>query len=167
MRTFAIKLIIALLTFSCGLGLTQLISPSHPTLKIATENPALLHELIEAEAIWQQALLNDDAVLLDRILADDFVNIDPYGDTDAKAAYSRLVIEPQRYRLSAVSFDEPRLLIAERQNEARLEIGKTLVIRNWGTLHLRDVDTLRKENGRWRFVGSDSTQNPFTFNGKD
>src|SRR5262245_37381482 len=128
---------------------TAPISTAAPAVA-STENVAEVLTKIEND--WIEAALKHDPAMVERILADDFVAIEPNGKTSMKA---QIVdgTKPGGYTAEALSIDDVKVrvfgdtaVVTYGQSEKSLNQGKDLSGRSVWT------DVFVKRNGRWQIV---------------
>jgi uncharacterized protein (TIGR02246 family) len=146
---------------------TAINPPSQPAVATASAAPQPTatsgSSASEEEAVlsfereWTEAMIGKDAAALDRILADDFTEIDPMGMTHTKEAALA----------NAKSGDLVFESFTPRDMKARV-YGDTAVVTGLSTVKgthkgqdisgdYRFTDTLVKRNGRWQAVASQAT----------
>jgi|SRR5271154_5565155 len=112
------------------------------------------HYIIESERQWAASVANGDATVVERILADDFVGVDPDGSLYEKA------------KMVSGTREAPKYYISNHLNEVKVRFyGDTAVAQgneSWeqrtGTpKHGRFVwtDTWIKRNGKWQIVAAE------------
>jgi ketosteroid isomerase-like protein len=110
--------------------------------------------IIESERLWAESVANGDASVVERILADDFVGVDPDGSLYEKA------------KMVSGTREAPKYYISNHLNEVKVRFfGDTAVAQgneSWeqrkGTpKHGRFVwtDTWIKRNGKWQIVAAE------------
>ncbi|MGD9502873.1 MAG: nuclear transport factor 2 family protein [Methyloceanibacter sp.] len=111
--------------------------------------------IIESERQWAETLTNGDATVLERILADDFLGIDPDGNLYEKA------------KMVADTREAPKEFVSSRLNDVKVRFfgddtavaqGNESWVRRTGTpLRGRFVwtDTWVLRNGKWQIVASE------------
>jgi len=108
----------------------------------------------ESERQWAESVANGDATVVERILADDFLGVDPDGSLYEKAA------------MVAGTRDAPKEFISNHLNDVKVRFfGDTAVaqgneswVRRTGTpLRGRFVwtDTWIRRNGKWQIVAAE------------
>ena len=112
------------------------------------------HYIVESERQWAESVANGDASVVERILADDFVGVNPDGSLYEKA------------KMVADTRDAPKYYISNHLNEVKVRFyGDTAVaqgneswVQRTGTpKHGRFVwtDTWNKRNGKWQIVAAE------------
>ncbi|MEJ7712246.1 MAG: nuclear transport factor 2 family protein [Pyrinomonadaceae bacterium] len=108
---------------------------------------------------WHIARMANDQATLERLTADEFINIDQYGQRTTKSEYIGFIMQ-ERYARQSYSYNNARLLISDG-NTAIMELDKV-----WcdsvHKVHFRDIDTfVRQQDGQWKVTASDSASYPF------
>ena len=110
--------------------------------------------IVESERQWAESVANGDASVVERILADDFLGVDPDGNLYEKA------------KMVAYMREAPKEFISNHLNDVKVRFfGDTAVaqgdeswVRRTGTpLRARFVwaDTWILRNGKWQIVASE------------
>lgn len=110
--------------------------------------------IIESERAWAESVATGDASVVERILADDFVGVDPQGRHYDK---SKMVSETS---------EAPKYFISNHANEIKVRFyGDTAVAQGDETWERRNGDVLRgrfvwtdtwvKRNGKWQIVAAE------------
>jgi ketosteroid isomerase-like protein len=118
------------------------------------EGATIQHRGQESESQWAESVANGDASVVERILADDFLGVDPDGNFYEKA------------KMVADTREAPKEFISNHLNDVKVRFfGDTAVaqgneswVRRTGTpLHARFVwtDTWILRNGKWQIVASE------------
>ena len=148
------RLSVAVLTFIIGFGVTSLRNTFYPpTLNIGGETP-LLTELMAVEEDWHQASVRHERPILERVLADEFTNIDQCSQQTDKVQFIRMTMG-EYIRGAAYSFDNPQVQ-SSTPDKVTIEIGKTWMAPGYGNYHFRDIDTFIRRDGRWQVASSDT-----------
>ena len=112
------------------------------------------HYIRESERQWAESVANGDASVVERILADDFLGVDPDGNFYEKA------------KMVADTREAPKEFISNRLNDVKVRFfgdaavaqGDESWVRRTGTpLRARFVwtDTWILRNGKWQIVASE------------
>jgi ketosteroid isomerase-like protein len=96
-------------------------------------------DILQVEDQWDQALKSGDTASLDRLLADDYVFVDPSGQTLSKAQ------EIARYRSGEVKFTS----LATSDRKVIVYIGGAIVT---GTVSVKGRHKKEDISGEYRFV---------------
>ena len=110
--------------------------------------------IIESEQAWTESVATGDSSVVERILADDFVGVDPKGSIYDK---SRMVSETR---------DAPKYFVSNHANEIKVRFyGNPAVAQGDETWERRSGDPLRgrfvwtdtwvKRNGKWQIVAAE------------
>jgi len=110
--------------------------------------------IVESERQWAQSVATGDTTVLERILADDFVGIDPIGTFYDKAA----MISHTR--------EAPKYFVSNHANEIKVRFyGDTAVAQGSETWERRSGEPLRgrfvrtdtwvRRNGNWQIVAAE------------
>ena len=110
--------------------------------------------IVESERQWAESVANGDASVVERILADDFVGVDPDGSLYEKA------------KMVSGTREAPKYYVSNHLNEVKVRFyGDTAVaqgneswVQRTGTpKHGRFVwtDTWIKRNGKWQIVAAE------------
>ncbi|MEJ7617674.1 MAG: nuclear transport factor 2 family protein [Pyrinomonadaceae bacterium] len=160
MWTCLLRLTIALLTFSFGVGFTNLVSSS-PQAQVfnSAKNAAIISELLAVEKDLHVARIENDRTTLERLLADDFINIDQFGRQTNKSGYIGFVMK-ERFARESYTTGVPTLVSGDDET-VTIEIDKIWWDQQSGTVHFRDIDTFTRQNGHWQMLASDSVTFPF------
>lgn len=107
----------------------------------------------ESEAQWAKSVATGDASALERILADDFVGVDPKGNFYDKA------------QMISDTREAPKYFVSNRLDEVKIRFyGKTIAVAQGSeTWERRDgkrgrfvwTDTWIRRNGRWQIVAAE------------
>lgn len=159
MWTGLLRLTIALLTFTIGVGLTNLSPGYKQQTAISIYEQALVSELLAAEDALHAARLANDPVALERWLAEEFINIDQYGQRTDKAGYIGFVMK-ERYPRENYTAGVPTI-VSRNGETVTIEVDKIWWDKRSGRVHFRDIDTFIRRNGQWRMLASDSATYPF------
>lgn len=115
---------------------------------------AVEQELLQLKLDWGKAYVQRDAVLLDRILADDFVVV------DADGAAATKMQEMADFKSSSVKYE------SSNYDDATVRVyGDTAIVSGRGTvkgrgktqafhMQYRSTNVFVKRNGRWQAVAS-------------
>ncbi len=109
--------------------------------------------LISIKRQWAEAIIASDPEANRRILADEFVNTDPQGQTTNREQFIQQLGQPSPG--ATYSIDEPRL-ISHNPTTAIMTYVVTFKYRG-NTQRIRDTDTFVKRDGRWQIVSSASS----------
>lgn len=160
MWTGLLRLTIALLTFTAGVGLTNLAPGGKTqTSTISLREHALVSELIAAEDALHAARLANDRAALQHVLADEFINIDQYCVRSDEAGFIRFVLR-ERFPRESYTASVPTL-VHHDGDKATIEVDKIWWDARSGRVHFRDIDTFVRRDGRWQMLYSDSASHPF------
>jgi ketosteroid isomerase-like protein len=110
--------------------------------------------IIESERAWAESVATGDSSVIERILAEDFVGVDPKGRTYDK---SRMVSETR---------EAPKYFVSNHANEIKVRFyGDTAVAQGDETWERRSgdpprgwfvwTDTWVKRNGKWQIVAAE------------
>jgi hypothetical protein len=110
--------------------------------------------IIESEQGWAESVATGDSSVVERILADDFVGVDPQGRAYDK---TKMVSETR---------DAPKYFVSNHANEIKVRFyGNTAVAHGDETWVRRSGDPLRgrfvwtdtwvKRNGKWQIVAAE------------
>ena len=108
--------------------------------------------ILESERQWAESVATGDTSTIERILADDFIGVDPKGRSYAK----QQMIDETR--------DAPKYFVSNRLNDVKLRFyGKTAVAQGSETWEKRTgergrfvwTDTWLERNGRWQIVAAE------------
>ena len=163
MYQYLARIVLAVMTFSLGVGATDalraLTKAPRQLIFVTAHDAALLSELMQIEAEWHEAQAQGDRHVMNRLLADEFTNIDPFGEETTRAQFVPLVVRGkvwnQNYELGLPEIVE---MGADRVS---IELDKTWSAPGYHKLHFRDIDTFIKRDGRWQVIRSDSAQYPY------
>lgn len=160
MWTCLMRLTIALLTFSFGVGLAGLLSPDpQKQVLVSAKNAAIVSELLAVEDDLHVARIKNDRATLEQLLADEFINIDQLGRQSDKSGYIGFVMKEQ-YARESYSSGVPTV-VGNDGETVTIEIDKIWWDQRSGTLHFRDIDTFTRQNGHWQLIASDSATFPY------
>ncbi len=109
--------------------------------------------LLSLKRQWTEAIINADVAANERILANEFVNTDPQGQTVDRATFIGALGQPAPG--ATYTIDEPRLI-----NHSPTSAIMTYIIaikHQRRTERWRDTDTFVKRDGRWQIVSSASS----------
>jgi ketosteroid isomerase-like protein len=117
--------------------------------------------IVESERQWAESVATGDTTALERILADDFVGVDPKG---------RVYDKP---KMIADTKEAPKYFLSNRLNQVRVKFyGDTAVAQGDETFERRSgepkrgrfvwIDTWVKRNGRWQIVAAEDVISPET-----
>ncbi len=109
--------------------------------------------LISIKRQWAEAIIASDPEANRRVLADEFVNTDPQGQTTNREQFIQQLGQPSPG--ATYSIDEPRL-ISHSPTTAIMTYIVTFKYRG-DTQRIRDTDTFVKREGRWQIVSSASS----------
>jgi ketosteroid isomerase-like protein len=115
--------------------------------------------IIESERQWAESVATGDASVVERILADDFVGVDPKGRLYDKAT----MVSDTR--------DAPNYFVSNRANEIKVRFyGDAAVAQGSETWERRTGDPLRgrfvwtdtwlRRNGKWQIVAAEDLVAP-------
>jgi ketosteroid isomerase-like protein len=115
--------------------------------------------IIESERQWAESVATGDASVVERILADDFVGVDPKGRLYDKAT----MVSDTR--------DAPNYFVSNRANEIKVRFyGDAAVAQGSETWERRTGDLLRgrfvwtdtwlRRNGKWQIVAAEDLVAP-------
>jgi ketosteroid isomerase-like protein len=115
--------------------------------------------IIESERQWAESVATGDASVVERILADDFVGVDPKGRLYDKAT----MVSDTR--------EAPNYFVSNRANEIKVRFyGDTAVAQGSETWERRTGDPLRgrfvwtdtwlRRNGKWQIVAAEDLVAP-------
>ena len=115
--------------------------------------------IIESERQWAESVATGDASVVERILADDFVGVDPKGRLYDKAT------------MVSDTHDAPNYFVSNRANEIKVRFyGDTAVAQGSETWERRTGDPLRgrfvwtdtwlRRNGKWQIVAAEDLVAP-------
>ena len=109
--------------------------------------------LISIKRQWCEAIIASDPEANRRVLADEFVNTDPRGQTTNREQFIQQLGQPSPG--ATYSIDEPRLI----SNNLTTAIMTYIVTFKYKgeTQRIRDTDTFVKREGRWQIVSSASS----------
>ena len=110
--------------------------------------------IIESERQWAESVASGDASVVERILADDFVGVDPKGRLYDKA------------KMVSDTRDAPKYFVSNHANEVKVRFyGDTAVAQGSETWERRTGDPLRgrfvwtdtwlRRNGKWQIVAAE------------
>ena len=108
--------------------------------------------IIESERQWAESVASGDSTVIERILADDFVGVDPKGGIYDKA---KMVSETR---------DAPKYFVSNHVNEVKVRFyGDTAVAQGNETWQRHSgeggrfvwTDTWIRRNGRWQIVAAE------------
>jgi len=110
--------------------------------------------IIESERAWAESVATGDASVVERILADDFVGVDPKGRLYDK---SKMVSDTR---------EAPKYFVSNHANEIKVRFyGDTAVAQGDETWERRSGDPLRgrfvwtdtwiRRNGKWQIVAAE------------
>jgi ketosteroid isomerase-like protein len=144
MRTFVVSLI-ALAFWSCA---------SNESRRAEDER-----YIIESERQWAESVATGDASVVERILADDFIGVDPKGRLYDKA------------KMVSDTRDGAKYFLSNRANEIKVRFyGDTAVAQGSETWERRSGDPLRgrwvwtdtwiRRNGKWQIVAAEDLTAP-------
>ncbi len=109
--------------------------------------------LISIKRQWAEAIIASDPEANRRILADEFVNTDPQGQTTNREQFIQQLGQPSPG--ATYSIDEPRLI---SHNPAAAIMTYIVTFKYQGnSQRIRDTDTFVKRDGRWQIVSSASS----------
>ena len=108
--------------------------------------------IVESERQWAESVATGDTSALDRILADDFVGVDPKGKSYKKA------------EMIAETRNAPKYFISNHLNEVKVRFyGDSAVAQGFETWERRSgergrfvwTDTWVRRNGQWQIVAAE------------
>ncbi|HTG52119.1 MAG TPA: nuclear transport factor 2 family protein [Candidatus Tectomicrobia bacterium] len=108
--------------------------------------------IVESERQWAESVATGDTSAIERILADDFVGVDPKGHLYTK----RQMIDDTR--------NAPKYFVSNRLNDVKVRFyGTTAIAQGSETWGKRSgergrfvwTDTWLKRNGRWQIVAAE------------
>lgn len=111
----------------------------------------------EGARLWAESVATGDTTVLERILADDFVGIDPKGRFYDKA------------KMIANTREAPKYFVSNRMNDVKVRFfGETAVAQGDETWERRNgergrfvwTDTWVRRNGRWQIVAAQDLAAP-------
>jgi len=108
--------------------------------------------ILESERQWAESVATGDTSAIDRILADDFIGVDPKG---------RLYAKPQ---MIDETRNAPKYFVSNRLNDVKVRFyGNTAIAQGSETWEKRSgergrfvwTDTWLQRNGRWQIVAAE------------
>ena len=108
--------------------------------------------ILESERQWAESVATGDTSAIERILADDFIGVDPKGRLYAKQE----MIDETR--------NAPKYFVSNRLNEVKVRFyGSTAIVQGSETWEKRSgergrfvwTDTWLRRNGRWQIVAAE------------
>jgi hypothetical protein len=108
--------------------------------------------IVESERQWAESAATGDTTVVERILADDFVGVDPKGKLYTKA------------EMIAKHADAPKYFVSNHLNEAKVRFyGETAVVQGYESWERRTgergrfvwTDTWVRRNGKWQIVAAE------------
>jgi len=110
--------------------------------------------IIESEHQWAESVATGDSSVVERILADDFIGVDPKGRSYAKA------------KMISDTHDAPKYFVSNHANEVKVRFyGDTAVAQGDETWERRSGEPLRgrfvwtdtwvRRNGKWQIVAAE------------
>jgi ketosteroid isomerase-like protein len=117
--------------------------------------------IIESERHWAECVATGDTSALERILADDFIGVDPKGRVYDKA------------KMIADTREAPKFFLSNRLNQVKVKFyGNTAVAQGDESWERRSgepkrgrfvwIDTWIRRNGRWQIVAAEDVIAPET-----
>ena len=113
--------------------------------------------IVESERLWAESVATGDASTVERILADDFVGVDPKGKLYKKA------------EMVADTRNAPKYFVSNRLNDVKVRFyGDTAVAQGDETWERRSgergrfvwTDTWVYRNGKWQIVAAEDLTAP-------
>src|SRR4029077_5927793 len=115
--------------------------------------------IIESEHQWAESVATGDSSVVERILADDFIGVDPKGRSYDKA------------KMVSDTRDAPKYFVSNHANEVKVRFyGDTAVAQGSETWERRTGDPLRgrfvwtdtwlRRNGKWQIVAAEDLVAP-------
>jgi len=108
--------------------------------------------ILESERQWAESVATGDTSVIERILADDFIGVDPKGRLYSK----QQMIDETR--------DAPKYFVSNRLNDAKVRsYGRIAIVQGSETWEKRSgergrfvwTDTWLRRNGRWHIVAAE------------
>ena len=118
------------------------------------DTPDAERYIIESEHQWAESVATGDSSVVERILADDFIGVDPKGRSYDKA------------KMVSDTRDAPKYFVSNHANEVKVRFyGDTAVAQGSETWERRTGDPLRgrfvwtytwlRRNGKWQIVAAE------------
>jgi hypothetical protein len=113
--------------------------------------------IVESERQWAESVATGDSSVVERILADDFLGVDPKGSLYDKA------------KMVAITRNAPQSFVSNRLNQAKVRFyGDTAIAQGDETWERRTgergrfvwTDTWIRRNGRWQMVAAEDLVAP-------
>ena len=113
--------------------------------------------IVQSEREWAESVATGETAILENILADDFVGVDPKGRVYDKAA------------MLSETKDAPKYFVSNRLNQVKVRFfGDTVVAQGDETWERRTgergrfvwTDTWVKRNGKWQIVAAEDLVAP-------
>jgi ketosteroid isomerase-like protein len=134
----------------CGLIMVGVLSLCHCSAQ--KDQKETERYILESERQWAQSVATGDTSAIERILADDFMGVDPQGHLYTK----QQMIDETR--------NAPKYFVSNRLNDVKVRFyGKTAVAQGSETWEKRNgqrgrfvwTDTWIRRNGRWQIVAAE------------
>jgi hypothetical protein len=118
------------------------------------DTPDAERYIIESEHQWAESVATGDSSVVERILADDFIGVDPKGRSYDKA------------KMVSDTRDAPKYFVSNHANEVKVRFyGDTAVAQGDETWERRSAEPLRgrfvwtdtwvRRNGKWQIVAAE------------
>lgn len=125
-----------------------------------TQTASVEQELIKLENAWNDALVKNDWVFIDQLLADDYIHTDNDGVVETKAQTMASLKSGEYVALSLVN-DDLRVRVYGDAAVVTLRIAEKSKSKGKETSqHIRVTDTLIKIAGRWQVVAEHTSKIP-------
>jgi len=145
-------IVVALVVLNCAISLAQ----TKPEKAVANENTEQVIQGLESEG--REATLKNDIAANDRLLADNWMNINPDGSITTKAKLMEL-LKDGSFKIMSIDNDEVMIrvyrdaaVVTGRSTTKRAGQGSEVVARQ-----VRFTRVYAKSKGQWRVVSAHNT----------
>jgi ketosteroid isomerase-like protein len=150
-----ILIVAALVILNCSF------TPAQTTPEKANENGETEQVILQLESEGRKATLENDIKANDRLLADNWLNINPDGSITTKAKLLEL-LKDGSFKIMSIENDEITVRVYGERRDAAVVTGRSTTKRagQGGEVLVRQVRFTRvyaKSNGQWRVVSAHNT----------
>ena len=152
------KPIIFAIVLACATAMSLSVTAQTPT-KMATDNTKAEQVILGLEREGREATLKNDVEANDRLLADNWININPDGSVTTKARLMEL-LKTSPFKIMSIETDEVMVRV---YGDAAVVTGRSTTKRagqSAGEVITRQVRFTRvyaKREGRWQVVSAQNT----------